>query len=275
MKTIKNILLFLMGWAMMGIIRGRELSVVRYKIHTGKTNGKIRLVLLSDLHSNSYGRGQKKLIRAIEAVNPDLILMAGDIADHIIPHANTKILLRKLGDYPCFYVSGNHEFKSGEVREIKHFFRELGADVLEGECRKVNVRGNKINICGVDDAVIGAEKFKKQLLNCAREADSRNYTILLTHRPEKINLYEKLNFNLILTGHTHGGQIRLPHVPSAANGIYAVHQGFKPKYAGGIYNIGESFDNYMVVSRGLSKSTRGIPRIFNRPELVVIDVCGG
>ncbi|MCL2694528.1 MAG: metallophosphoesterase [Oscillospiraceae bacterium] len=260
---------FLAGVTLTAAIHGRELSVVRYKVYSDKIKGKIRLALLSDLHSYSHGKGQKKLIKAIDDSNPDLIFMAGDIADHVIPHANTKILLRKLKDYQIFYVSGNHEYKSGEVREIKRFFRELGADVLEGDTRKISVGRNKINICGIDDAIIGAERFREQLLACGHDADSRLFTILLTHRPEKVKMYRKLKFDLILTGHTHGGQVIIPRF---VNGIYAVHQGFLPRYAGGLYDAGRGS---MVVSRGLSKSSRGLPRVFNRPELVIVDVCGG
>jgi hypothetical protein len=267
MKYMKYILAMTAGFALPALLRGRKLATVRYKVHSSKIKGQIRLALLSDLHSFSHGRGQKKLVHAIDAANPDVILMAGDIADHVIPHLNTKILLRKLGKYPIFYVSGNHEYKSGEIREIKRFFRDLGADVLEGVNRKISVRSNKINICGVDDAVIGAEKFKAQLLNCANQADMKHFTVLLAHRPEKVNMYRKLKFDLIMTGHTHGGQVIIPRF---FNGLYAVNQGFLPKYAGGLYDVGKG---NMVVSRGLSKSSRGLPRVFNRPELVIVDVC--
>ncbi|MDR2532902.1 MAG: metallophosphoesterase [Oscillospiraceae bacterium] len=268
MKNMKNILILLSVYAFLAILRGRKLSVVRHKIYTGKIEGKLRLALLSDLHSFSHGKKQEKLVRAIDDSNPDIILMAGDIADHVIPHGNTKILLRRLGKYPVFYVSGNHEYKSGEIREIKRFFRELGADVLEGVNRKISIGNNMLNISGVDDAIIGAQRFKKQLLNCAAQADMRLFTILLTHRPEKANLYKKLKFDLVLTGHTHGGQVIIPRY---FNGIYAVNQGFLPKYAGGHYDMG---CGDMIVSRGLSKSSRGLPRVFNRPELVIVDVCG-
>jgi len=274
MKHMKNILLLLSAAAIAVTLHGRRLSVVRYKVYSSKIKGKIRLALLSDLHSFNHGhcgKPQEKLTRYIDAAKPDLIMMAGDIADHIIPHANTKILLRKLQNYPMFYVTGNHEYRSGEIREIKRFFRELGANVLEGEARKVSVGDNKINVCGVDDAIIGMKRLKEQLRQCYRQTDKRLFTILLTHRPEKIALYNKLKFDLILTGHCHGGQVRIPRI---TNGIYAINQGFNPKYVGGFYNIGERGSRNMVVSRGLSKSTRGVPRVFNRPELVFIDVCG-
>jgi hypothetical protein len=269
MKYLKNILVFAGTAALAATLRGRRLATVRYKVYSSKIKGRLRIALISDLHSFNHGSirtPQEKLIKAIDESNPDLIVMAGDIADHVIPHLNTKILLRKLGKYPVFYVSGNHEYKSGEIREIKRFFRDLGADVLEGVNRKITVRNNKINICGVDDAIIGAERFKKQLLTCADQADMKNFTILLTHRPEKVNLYRKLKFDLILTGHTHGGTVIIPRF---FNGIYAVNQGFLPKYAGGMYDVGRG---NMVVSRGLSKSSRGLPRVFNRPELVIVDV---
>jgi hypothetical protein len=194
--------------------------------------------------------------------------MAGDIADHIIPHDNTKTLLWKLSDYPCFYASGNHEYKGGEIRQIKKFFRDLGVNVLEGECKIAEKGKNRVNVCGVDDAVIGMRRFKQQLRRCYWQADKSLFTILLAHRPEKVELYKQLKFDLILTGHAHGGQVIIPRF---INGIYAVHQGLFPKYAGGLFSAGSG---KMVVSRGLSKSSRGLPRVFNPPELVIIDVVG-
>ena len=252
------------------ILRGRKLTVVKYKVETHKIRGRIRLALLTDLHSHSHGEGQETLVNAIKKHNPDLVLMAGDIADHIIPHDNTKTLLWKLSDsdYPCFYASGNHEYKGGEIRLIKRFFRELGVNVLEGECKIAQKGQNSVNICGVDDAVIGAKRFKQQLRRCYWQADKNLFTILLAHRPEKVEIYKQLKFDLILTGHAHGGQVIIPRF---INGIYAIHQGLFPKYAGGLYSVG---DGKMVVSRGLSKSTRGLPRLFNPPELVIIDVYG-
>jgi hypothetical protein len=270
MINLKNLLAAAGVFAVFATLRGRRLAVSRYKVHSGKIKGRLRIALLSDLHSFNHGtlhEPQAKLVKAIDDNNPDIIVLTGDIADHVIPHLNTKILLRKLGKYPVFYVTGNHEYKSGEIREIKRFFRDLGADVLEGVNRKIRIRDNKINICGIDDAIIGARRFKAQLLRCANQADMKNFTMLLTHRPEKVNLYRQLKFDLILTGHTHGGTVIIPRF---FNGIYAVNQGFLPKYAGGLYDVGRG---NMVVSRGLSKSSRGLPRVFNRPELVIVDVC--
>ncbi|MCL2108120.1 MAG: metallophosphoesterase [Oscillospiraceae bacterium] len=253
------------------VIRSRRLSVVKYEIFSDKVRGKVRLALMADLHSHTHGKNQRKLIAAIEAHNPDAVLMAGDIADHITPHRNTKILLRELAakKYPVYYVSGNHEYKGGEIEEIKRFFRRLGANVLEGCCREIIVGDNRLTVCGVDDVVIGAKAFHGQLQNCASRTNRQDFSVLLAHRPEKMNLYAKLHFDLILSGHVHGGQVRIPRI---TNGIYAIHQGFFPKYVGGLYHVGGNARCKLIVSRGLSKSWRGVPRVFNPPELVIIDI---
>lgn len=89
---------------------------------------------------------------------------------------------------------------------------------------------------------------------------------MLAHRPEYFPLYAKMGFDMALCGHAHGGQWRLP---SLINGIYAPNQGFLPEYAGGIYH---SAATTMIVSRGLARESTRIPRLFNRPELVIIDL---
>lgn len=253
------------------IFHSRRLSAVRYKIYSDKIKGKVRLALLADLHSHSHGNNQKKLIEALDAHNPDAVLMAGDMADHIVPHGNIRILLRELKkhNFPVYYVSGNHEYKGGEIKKIKRFFRRLGANILDGRCDEINTAENIISVCGVDDAVIGEKRFKQQLQSCKRPPDSKIFSVLLAHRPEKMNLYSELNFDLILTGHVHGGHVRIPRI---TNGIYAINQGFFPKYTGGLYHAGKQAGCKLIVSRGLSKSWRGFPRIFNPPELVIIDI---
>lgn len=126
------------------------------------------------------------------------------------------------------------------------------------------MQGQRITVCGVDDPLIGLPAFNKQL-EALDGLDSKVYTVLLSHRPEFVNEYEKYNFDLVLTGHTHGGMWRLPFV---MNGLYAVGQGWLPHYAGGKYDLGNTT---MIIGRGLTKFFK-VPRIFNPPELVVVDI---
>lgn len=106
--------------------------------------------------------------------------------------------------------------------------------------------------------------WEEQLSDCSAFSGSSSFSILLTHRPELVEFYKETGFDLILAGHAHGGQVILPGI---LNGLYAPHQGWFPKYAGGRYDLG---GKTMIVSRGLSKYVK--PRIFNRPELVIVNI---
>ncbi len=241
------------------------LLTVKYQISTDKAAKPVRLALVSDLHSCDY---KNELVDAIAAQAPDAVLLAGDIFDDDLPHDNAKHFVREIAarGYACYYVTGNHEIWSGEADELKRFMRELGATVLEGECATLSVNGQIINICGIDDPASDSGSLSEVLAKAARAADSTRFTVLLTHRPELIDEYLKHAFDLILSGHAHGGQWRLPGL---INGLFAPNQGLFPKYAGGEYTF-ES--KTMIVSRGLARESTRVPRIFNRPELVIVDI---
>ena len=244
-----------------------DLKVKRYKIYSDKINSVIKLAFITDLHSCYYGEGQKELLDCIKTQEPDIVLFGGDIADDRLPHENWMITLEVLSkSYPCYYVSGNHEYWSSEIEFIKQTITSYGIDVFDGKYRVIEINGQKINICGIDDFEIGEEEYAAQLENTMAGRDLSLYSILLAHRPEHIDLYLNYSFDLVLSGHSHGGQWRIPFI---LNGLYAPNQGFFPKYAGGKYEHGNTAH---IVSRGLSKNSTRIPRIFNPPELVIVEL---
>ncbi|MBE6611636.1 MAG: metallophosphoesterase [Ruminococcaceae bacterium] len=250
-----------------------RLMVRRYSVEADPIASPIRIALVTDLHSCRYGENQRELTSAIAEENPDILLLGGDIFDDRIDDTGTAEFLAAIaGKYPCYYVTGNHEWWSGEVRfaEKMAILAEHGIPVLAGEWETLTVRGEQINICGVDDpdgARAGhAEAFEHQLAAAESAAENGYYTVLLSHRPEYGEAYAARDFDLVLCGHAHGGQWRIPLL---LNGLYAPDQGLFPKFAGGHYTLG---DTEMIVSRGLARETTVIPRIFNRPELVIIDV---
>lgn len=249
-----------------------KLKIQHYSLESEKLTAPVRIVLITDLHSCSYGKGQRELIDAIHAQKPDIILLGGDICDDKLPHRNTELVLRAIADkYPCYYVTGNHEYWSREIEKILKIFESYNVPVLEGSFDTIDVRGQKLNICGISDPDILKYTDKnysitEQLKDAAVASENGNYSILLAHRPELIDSYLNYDFDLILAGHAHGGQWRLPGI---INGLFAPNQGFFPRYAGGKYRFEDSF---MIVSRGLARESTRIPRIFNRPELVVIDL---
>lgn len=247
-----------------------RLCIRRYEIITDKTAESVRIALVTDLHSCRYGKEEKELIWAIDSQHPDVVLLGGDICDDKISDDNVEFLLRGIADrYLCYYVTGNHEYWSGRIDDMLELFRSYGVTVLDGSCDTPEINGQQLVICGITDPdamryTTDGMDSKSQLDAIAETIDDDHYTILLTHRPELIELYRQYPFDLILSGHAHGGQWRLPGV---VNGLFAPDQGFLPEYAGGVYKLP---DTTMIVSRGLARESIPVPRIFNRPELVIV-----
>lgn len=248
-----------------GVGGSYRLTVGRYAIRTPKLEAPVRLLLITDLHSCLYGKEQEALVRAIEAERPDALMFVGDIADDKMPRENTQALLEAVAKrYPCFYVTGNHEYWGGDAGGIKRLFRRYGVTVLEGAHAPFSVRGQKIVVCGVDDPQ--SRKFTRQLAAAARGAKTGPYSVLLSHRPELFERYVPYGFDLVLSGHAHGGLWR---IPGLLDGFVAPNQGFFPKYTSGTYEGGSTT---MILSRGLARESTRIPRFFNPVELVVADL---
>lgn len=245
-----------------------EMVTVTYEVESDKIHAPVRLALVTDLHSCDYGEGQETLLEAIRQANPDAVLLGGDIIDDDLPRdKGEEFVTLAAKAYPTFYVSGNHEYWTKDMDGIKEFIRDAGAVVLEGACQTLTVDGQTIQICGVDDPEgVGEQGFAAQLFQAFQETDPTLFTVLLSHRPECIDQYRKYAFDLVLSGHAHGGQWR---IPGLLNGLLAPNQGFFPDYAGGRYDFpGCTF----LVSRGLARETTGIPRLFNPPELIILDI---
>lgn len=246
-----------------------RLKIQNYDIESDDITENICIALITDLHSCKYGKDEIKLIEAIDAQKPDVVLLGGDICDDVIPHDNTEALLKGITDkYPCYYVTGNHEYWSNDTDTILKLFESYNVTILDGNYVTTEIKRQKINICGISDPYVSNNDadivVTEQLEMIKNAGENGNYTILLTHRPEYIDLYSKYDFDLVLAGHAHGGQFRIPFI---LNGLYAPNQGLFPEYAGGEYLKNNT---KMIVSRGLARESTRIPRIFNRPELVII-----
>lgn len=242
------------------------LTVIDYTINTDLVTKPVKLALISDLHSCKYGEGQLELLNAIKAQSPDAILLSGDIFDDDMPQDNARELISAIaGEYACYYVTGNHEIRTGDEYEIKQFVRDTGVTVLEDEYEILSANEQMLNIVGIDDPTASEKTLTEQLSVCETVPEA-NFTVLLAHRPELINEYLTFDMDLVLSGHAHGGQWR---IPGLMNGLIAPNQGLFPKYAGGEYQFG---DKTMIVSRGLAKESTIIPRVFNRPELVIVTI---
>lgn len=247
-----------------------RLMVQYYTIAAEEITAPVRLVLVTDLHSCRYGENMQELIREVEEAAPDLVLLGGDIFDDQAPPQNTEVFLQSIAArFPCYYVAGNHEYWAGEeaFASMTAFMEGCGIHILKGDVERVEVNGQVLCICGADDPDNWERlPMKTQLDNMKQKTAEDGYTILLSHRPEYFDLYVDYGYDLALCGHAHGGQWRIPLL---VNGIYTPDQGFFPEWAGGLYRAGETV---MIVSRGLARETTAVPRIFNRPELVVVDL---
>ncbi|GAB6085061.1 metallophosphoesterase [Alkaliphilus crotonatoxidans] len=229
-----------------------------------------RIVHVSDLHNTEFGVNQEKLLDAVKNASPDLIAITGDLID------SRRTDLLKAMDFvngavkiaPVYYVTGNHEARIDEYLKLEEKMAEAGVVLLRDKGVTIERGEDFIRLLGLDDPSFMKKNDKIENSITLTDAklkdlmDENQYTILLSHRPELFNVYAAHSIDLILSGHAHGGQVRLPFV----GGLVAPNQGLFPKYDEGIYEIGPS---KMVVSRGLGNSIFPV-RINNRPELVVI-----
>lgn len=254
----------IIGWLMIfgTVALDTGIAVPRYEIFSDKLDAPVRIVLLTDFHSSSYGEKQRVLIDTVDAQKPDVILMAGDIAEDVRGHRHTAELLEGLAArYPCYYTVGNHEEWSGECENIKEMFRSYGVTVLEGDSCVTQIKGTEIRICGADNS-LPTEQFAA----CCEAAGDGIFTVFMSHRPDLVDMYGGRGFDLVVCGHAHGGQVRIPGI---LNGLYAPNQGIFPQYAGGRYTLADGATE-MIVSRGLCKNI--LPRVFDPPEVVVIEL---
>lgn len=233
-----------------------------------------KIVQLSDLHSKSFGNNNEMLIDMIDKESPNIIVMTGDMVtanekDFTVFYSLVKELIKK---YRVYYVYGNHE---GELSlklksEITAFLKENGVIVLDNDYISIEKNNEKINLYGLcyTQKYYSYKGGKKHIItenyikNKLGTIDKNKYNILLTHNPLFFDAYSGYGFDLTLSGHVHGGLIRLPFI----GGILSPERKFFPQYSAGVYEKGNS---KLVVSRGLSRGTKGF-RFFNRPDVVSI-----
>ena len=239
-----------------------------YTVVSPKLTAEVRLAVVKDFHSSDNA---DDVVAMVTSCAPDAVLMVGDMFDDDIanrPTERTLSLMRQLSaQYPCYYVSGNHEAWTGEMDALYQQTEEAGVTVLRMSSGVLTVRGQRIALCGIPDpyemVFSGAPDTEEQLRQALEDVDSADFTVLLAHRPELLAKYAQFPLDLVVSGHAHGGQVRIPGV---LNGLYAPNQGWFPKLAGGAYT---QDGTTLIVSRGLAVRTR-LPRIFNRPEVVLV-----
>lgn len=230
-----------------------------------------RIAQVSDLHNAEFGDRNQRLLEMLREAEPDMIAITGDLIDS--RKTNIAIALAFAEDAvkiaPCYYVSGNHEARVSEYQDLKTGLEAAGVTVLDDARVKIEVSGESITVIGVNDPSFHADYLTSDATVMDRKlselsSEDAGFAILLSHRPELFDTYVAHDMDLVLTGHAHGGQFRLPLI----GGLIAPNQGLFPKYDDGLYSEGNT---NMIVSRGLGNSI--IPfRFNNRPEVVLIEL---
>lgn len=262
----------------------------RFKIHDynivldpafHRLDEKVRFVLLSDLHGNSYGKKNRELLETIIHLNPDCILLAGDMitaANAPAPKSVLALLCQLSLRYPVFYANGNHEtfMKMNRDEEQREYFqkyrrrlKKAGVVFLENESAKIELKGLCATIYGLEAKPGYFKRFhskkmrKEDLASALGMPDQKTCNILIAHNPMDFPAYAEWGADLVLSGHLHGGFMRLP----VLGGVVSPQMRLFPKYDKGYYELGGS---RMIVSAGIGNHFPP-PRLFNPRELVVID----
>ena len=256
-------------WTLWGntALEVNEYEIVSDRIPQGFDG--FRVAQVSDQHNAEFGEGNSKLISLLSQANPDIIVLTGDLIDS--RRTDIEIALdfvrQAVQIAPVYYVSGNHEARVYEYEDLKMGLAEGGVIVLEDQKVQITREGESITLMGIDDPSFQEDYLFGDSESVARQAitdmknESDRYTILLSHRPELFDLYVDTGMDLVLSGHAHGGQFRLPFI----GGLVAPNQGFFPKYDAGLFSVGST---NMIVSRGVGNSIIPI-RVNNRPEIIV------
>lgn len=267
MKVIKKIIFCIFMTAVYLYWQDNAIMVTKYQYQNSKipkSFDKYRILQISDLQNKIFGKHHKKLISAIQKQYPDCIVITGDLLDRNRTDVSSVIeLIRQIVNIaPVYYVSGNHEHQSGKYQDLIVLLEQCGVVVLENNKQVITKQYESIAILGIKDKSVNANYQK--VLSVLSEIEKNDFQILLSHRPELLDVYSQYDIDMVLTGHAHGGQIRIPFV----GGIFAPHQGFFPKYTSGVHTKNNTT---MIISRGLGNSTFPF-RINNRPELLVIEL---
>lgn len=250
------------------------LSVEKFIIETDKLDIEkgYKIAHISDYHNTKNKFLNKALLSSLEKEKPDIIVLTGDLVDR------TRTDIEKSMDFvseiieiaPVYYVTGNHEFNisMGNPDAFDNMIidlKSLGVQVLRGESTFITLPNKeKVNIFGIDDPYFHCKKPSQvksttDTLCSSFEINKNELNILLAHHPEQLDVYASYNFDLVYSGHAHGGQCRIFGV-----GLIAPDQGLFPKYSSGLYKKDETM---LFVSRGIGNSLAPV-RIFDRAHLI-------
>ena len=222
-----------------------------------------RIAVLSDFHAAEFGEGNSRLIKAIESTKPDIIVILGDFIDADGQMDIARTLLRGIHDIaPVYYITGNHEWDSGAIKDLFALLKDEGVTVLRNNYVLLERGGESIVLAGVDDPNGPADMISPyDFIQKIRSEEGGKFLIALNHRNHLLDFYASLGVNLVLSGHAHGGIVRLPFT----DGLVGPHRELFPNYTNGVYAEGLT---KMLVSRGVGGRV-GVPRFLNNPHIPV------
>lgn len=240
-------------------------TVYEYRSGTvGKELSGYRIVQISDLHNARFGKDNRKLLDQITSLNPDMIVITGDLVDSNHTNVERAVdFVRAAAEIcPVYYVTGNHEYwlEDAERTELFAELEEAGAVILDNQRVSVSADGGKFDLIGLDDGNLSDGTLKELIGQCEEET----LKVVLAHEPQYFSRYSETDADLVLSGHAHGGQFILPFVGA----VVAPDQGLFPEYTSGRH---ERNGTTMYISRGLGNSVIPV-RLFNDPEIVCVEL---
>ena len=266
------IILFILLIAILAAVSNALILTTEYNISSSRIPGSFdgfRIVQLSDVHAAEFFNEENTyLVDKIQQSQPDIIVITGDLIDEKEPYSTQCVIVENLISAitkiaPVMYVTGNHEWSTDSLDELIELLKSYDVTVLQNEYVTVTRGDSTIVVAGVDDPCGFADmKTADELVDEIRAQYPDEYMIMLSHRNNMLATYSQLGVDLVLSGHAHGGIIRLP----GTDGIIGPSREWFPDYTNGIYTMDQTT---MVVSRGIGNHT-GVPRFLNNPHIPVI-----
>ncbi len=268
-KIIKIIVIFILIFIVDAFINQKYLITTKYELTSNKVSKNYTFAQISDYHSST--KENEQIFNILEEENPDFIILSGDILNSV-DIDSTVDFAKKLTEYSSvIYVRGNHEDDYESYQEFLQALDEIGVITVGNE----NYEIGELNFIGIED-FSGANltedsRFKQvysdYISNYTSALSDDKYNILLAHRPKFLESYADLGVDLVFSGHAHGGQWQIPFTDI---GFYAPDDGFMTNNVHGIKSLNETTQ---IISSGTSNSYEPfIPRLFNRKEVVIVDL---
>ena len=250
-------------WVGSSVLSVEEFAFTGARLPAGWDGG--RLVVLSDLHGKRFGRQNSRLLEAVRGAKPDVICLCGDMMDEWSRTEYLRPLLEGLAEIaPVYNLTGNHEWASGRMPEMRKLLEEMGVTYLSNTFVPLERNGDTITLAGIDDPNgYAGQESPEEVAGEVKEAAGDGFWLLMAHRNNLFDgEYCRLGADLVLSGHGHGGIWRLPFT----DGLLGAGGQLLPSFTNGFYRCTDGHEAQVFVTRGLG----GIPRLFNHPQVAVL-----